>query len=479
MSLSLPSRFAVVGSAALVFVASVNYWASYHVVQRQRTTQMSALLERFSFSAESDLSRLDQTAQVIAPGSVLRVFDVQGHQLYGDRQALAGSSIAWARSCATAPDHPCFQVRMAAKGFGSGQSPAGFLVITVPQASLTSLLPWTLGATLIAAVLLAFSFERLADVIYRQPLRALRESTHFAATGVSGELTYTRPELKVSSAPQPLKALLFVDDEIGKLAMELELMRSVAADSKKALVERERLHLEWLAYLSHDLGSPLGRVLKRLEVIEYTTDLLPEDRDRLLNGIHIDITQLAETIGSLSQFAVLESDIKRTFIETDIEPMLQYAVEVFECEANKKGIELDLRVAPGIGSVRIERSLIRRAIENLLANAIRHTPEGGLVSLSAERSGDVVRLRVTDTGPGIPEEELKKIFEFAFRGQGKTRLSQVGSFGLGLALVRRVAEVHNGTVTARNVDSQGAEFVLSLPTVESNPSGGERSQELG
>jgi signal transduction histidine kinase len=78
----------------------------------------------------------------------------------------------------------------------------------------------------------------------------------------------------------------------------------------------------------------------------------------------------------------------------------------------------------------------------------------------------MVCIRVTDTGTGISAEEMQKIFEFAFRGAGQTRVGQVGSLGLGLALVRRVAEVHNGKVTARNLDPQGAEFVISLPMVE-------------
>lgn len=479
MALSLSSRFVVVASAALVFVAGVNYWASSHAIEGQRTSQVSALLERISGNNEPDLSRLNQDLQIVAPGSVLRVFDSQGQQRLGDRQPLAEAIVAWARSCAITSQTPCFRDRMVAKGLAPGHSPAGFLVLTLPQTLLTQLLPWTLGGTLVAAVLLAFAFECLANIVYRRPLRELRESTHLVAMGAPHELAYVRPEFKTTGALKPLGALLLREEEIGNLALELELMRSVAANARKALADRERLHLEWLAYLSHDLGAPLARVLKRLETIEYVNDISPEEKDRLLNGIHIEITQLAEVIGSVSQFAVLESNIERTFVDTDIEPMLEYAVEVFECEAAKKGIELDLRVMPGIGFVRIERSLIRRAIENLLSNAIRHTPEGGLVSVGAERLENMIYIRVTDTGSGIPPEELQKIFEFQFRGEGQTRLSQVGSLGLGLALVRRAVEVHSGSVTARNVAPQGAEFVISLPALESATSGGERSQHLG
>jgi signal transduction histidine kinase len=247
---------------------------------------------------------------------------------------------------------------------------------------------------------------------------------------------------------------------------DLESMSSVTLDARRQVSDREQLHLEWLAYLSHDLGAPLSRILRRLELLEYSPELSSEDKSRTLNAIHIEITQLAEVIGSISQFAVLESDIDRTFVETDLAPLLEYSLEVFECEASKKDIELDLRIAPDVGMVRIERSLMRRAIENLLSNSIRHTPEGGLISVNVERSGPMVCIRVTDTGSGISAEAIQKIFEFAFRGPGQTRVGKVGSLGLGLALVRRVAEVHNGSVTARNLAPQGSEFVISLPMVE-------------
>jgi signal transduction histidine kinase len=256
--------------------------------------------------------------------------------------------------------------------------------------------------------------------------------------------------------------------------MESDPETGAMMDAKRQMEERERLHLEWLAYLAHDLGTPLARVIKRLEVIEYDDQLSQKGKNQLIQAIHVEITQLAETIGSLSRFASLESGLERTFENADIVPILQYAVDVFECEASKKGIELDLRVVGELGWVRMETSLIRRAIENLLANGIRHTPDGGLVSVSAELIEGMICIRVADSGPGIRAEELEKIFEFAFRGTGQTRIARVGSAGLGLALVRKVTELHNGNVRAHNRDPHGAEFVISLPGLKSNLSCGNR-----
>jgi signal transduction histidine kinase len=204
--------------------------------------------------------------------------------------------------------------------------------------------------------------------------------------------------------------------------------------------------------------------LSRLEALEYDSTISSEQKTRLIESARMEITQLAEVISSISQFAMLESDIERQFAETSLDSVLEQAIDAFEFEAGKKGVELDLRIRPNLGLVRIERSLIRRAIENLISNALRFTPEGGLISVCAERFGNEAQIRVLDSGTGIPSEELPRIFEFAFQGRAQSRPARIGSLGLGLALVRRVAELHHGKVTARNLEPEGTEFVLSLPS---------------
>ncbi len=131
-------------------------------------------------------------------------------------------------------------------------------------------------------------------------------------------------------------------------------------------------------------------------------------------------------------------------------------------EACSRDIELDLRIVPGIGPVRIDKYLIKRCIENLLTNAMRHTPDGGLISVRAERIRDFVQILVSDTGPGIPAEIRQDIFDFGFRGPGQ-RPARAGAHGLGLAFVKRVAQIHQGTVDVRNREDSGAEFRLMLP----------------
>ena len=272
---------------------------------------------------------------------------------------------------------------------------------------------------------------------------------------IAGRLSQT----SVASASSQLP-----DGKITGLTEGLKNKISELDAARADFVSREKTHLEWIAYLSHDLATPLARMLRRVESIQYDAEMKPDEKEAALELIHRDITELAEIVGSISQFAILESGIERSFENILLEQLLESAVDAFEFEASSRGVELDLRVADDVGSVRIERSLIKRAVENLISNAIRYTPEGGSITVSARRSHQTVDIVVEDTGTGVPVQELERVFNFAFKGEGHTRISKVGSLGLGLALVRKVADVHSGTVTAKNIEPNGAQFVMSLPS---------------
>lgn len=252
------------------------------------------------------------------------------------------------------------------------------------------------------------------------------------------------------------------EGHVSNLEIELKDQVQELEAARKELVSRERNHLEWLAYLSHDLATPLVRVLRRIESIQYDSELLPPAREELLEDARRDVTELAEIVGSLSQFAILESSVERLFVPISLGTLLEQTVEGFAYEASCKEIELSLSVQANVGTVRIERSLVRRAIENLISNAIRYTSPGGTVTVEAHLIEQQVQMVVEDTGTGVPVQELERVFDFAFRGEGQTRIGKVGALGLGLALVKKVAEIHAGSVTASNVEPHGARFVLSI-----------------
>jgi signal transduction histidine kinase len=251
--------------------------------------------------------------------------------------------------------------------------------------------------------------------------------------------------------------------DIAEVETAAELMASAIQESKRRMLERERQHLNWLSFLCHDLSHPLLRVLTRIEALEYNEELTPEQAERALDSAHIEITHMAQLITSVNDFAQAECATAREFEEGSLDQLLEYLVAVFEFDANRKSIELDLRILPGIRPVRMEKLLIRRALENLISNALRFTPAGGQVSVRAEQREGMIYISVSDTGKGIPPDELERIFEFRYRGKEQGDPTRLGSLGLGLALVRRVADLHHGDVAVRNLEPEGAQFVLSIP----------------
>lgn len=113
---------------------------------------------------------------------------------------------------------------------------------------------------------------------------------------------------------------------------------------------------------------------------------------------------------------------------------------------------------------------LRQAVGNLVSNAVRHTPEGGTVTLRAYGSedGDAVLVDVADTGSGIPADDLARVFDRFWRGE-KSRSRRTGGSGLGLAIVRKLAEAHGGTATAVSTPGEGSVFTLRLPAGEAAP----------
>jgi signal transduction histidine kinase len=307
----------------------------------------------------------------------------------------------------------------------------------------------TLVSSLLHAVLLncaisIFMRKSVADLHYQ--MRSFVES---------GLKDWPSPLLGQIGGTQPVEGFRSLTRAAEQMAMALK-------KAEQQLRAQERQHLEWLAFLAHDLGTPVARIMARLRTMDTDAADDPQRMKQLLEHAELEVGQLAELIGWISQLAVLESGIERKFVTVPLDAILTQLVEDFEFEASCKEIELDLRIVPGIGPVRIERYLIKRCIENLISNALSQTPNGGLISVRAERVGSDAQILVSDTGRGIAPEILPHVFDFAFRGPGQ-RPARVGVHGLGLAFVKRVAEIHQGCVHAGNRAGSGAEFMLMLP----------------
>jgi signal transduction histidine kinase len=249
---------------------------------------------------------------------------------------------------------------------------------------------------------------------------------------------------------------------------ELEALRTQREGFVKATAEaamlRQADHIksEFLAAMSHDFRSPLTVVRGAVELLlgERPGTLTPQQRD-LAESAERNVRRLEEFTEQLLEMARLEEG-QVTLDKEELDPVSLLRDVVAEhsplAKAKRQWIRLDLDGGPP--TVVGDRSRIAQALANLVVNAIRYSPNGTPIQISARRSGEAVRIEVRDHGPGIPHEDRQRIFDKFFRG--RTSDGTAGS-GLGLAIARSLLTLHGGSLDYEETPGGGSTFVASLP----------------
>ncbi len=215
------------------------------------------------------------------------------------------------------------------------------------------------------------------------------------------------------------------------------------------------------ADLAHELRTPVQNLRGEMEVALGRDRTAAEYRD-LLGSCLEECVRLSELIDRLLFLA--RADDPRTQIRREpvnLARELATVRDFYEASATEKGVTLRVRAAAGVDA-RLDRMLLQRALGNLLANALAHTPRGGDVTLVAERSDDSVAVRVEDTGVGIPEEAQRHVFERFFRAD-PARSGNARGAGLGLAIVQSIVQLHGGAVSLSSAPGRGTTVTLILP----------------
>ena len=240
-------------------------------------------------------------------------------------------------------------------------------------------------------------------------------------------------------------------DEIGELSRAFDEM----AGRIETLLTAERRLLQ---DVSHELRSPLTRLDVAVDLA-----LTSDDPRASLGRIRRDVGRLTVLVNELLQLTRAEGDPSALDLEVvPLDDLLRSLVEDCDLEAGAKGCRVDLRAEVSC-PVRGEEELLRRAIENVVRNAIRHAPEGSTIEVALDRLAGRARVVVRDHGPGVPPESLSAIFEPFFRVEGhRSRAS--GGVGLGLAIARRAIALHRGRISAGNADP-GLVVAIELPIV--------------
>jgi signal transduction histidine kinase len=262
------------------------------------------------------------------------------------------------------------------------------------------------------------------------------------------------------------QAMLFT----GAFALLLALI-VVGLVASYRLVRREsemtRLKADFVANVSHDLKTPLSLIRMFGETLEMNRVADEPTRREYYGVITRESERLTRLIDNVLDFSRIESGRQRYDIApAALEPLIQEVLEAFRHPLVQGGFKVDVDVEPDLPEVPMDGEAVAQALGNLVDNAIKYSGEKRRLAVTARRGGDEVRIAVEDHGIGIPAAETSRIFEKFYRvGRSETQ-GRRGS-GVGLTLVKHIAEAHGGTITVESRPGQGSRFTLHLPLAAS------------
>ncbi|MEV0174732.1 HAMP domain-containing sensor histidine kinase [Streptomyces sp. NPDC050803] len=248
--------------------------------------------------------------------------------------------------------------------------------------------------------------------------------------------------------------------ELSELSRELESTSARLAESRERERALESSRRELVAWISHDLRTPLAGLRAMAEALE---DGVAADPDRYLKQIRMEVERLNGMVGDLFELSRIHAgSLALSPSRVSLYDLVGDALAGADPLAREHGVRL---VGDGVEPVPVEVDSreMSRVLGNLLVNAIRRTPADGTVAVAAERSAAGVVVSVTDGCGGIPEDDLPRVFDTGWRGS-HARTPPAGA-GLGLAIVRGIVEAHRGSATVRNIPG-GCRFEVTLPTAD-------------
>jgi two-component system, OmpR family, sensor kinase len=309
--------------------------------------------------------------------------------------------------------------------------------------------------TLAGLALLAAGAAVAALLIFRPAHKRLRE-----LEGATVALREGRSDVRANEAG---------GDEVGALSRAFNRMADDLQARAAALTASDRARRQLLADVSHELMTPLAAIRGYVETLAMPELSIDEPtRRRYLNIVEEETHKLEAIIGDLLDVARLEGGGERLTMEAvDVRELFERVADRHRPVLCERRLTLDVRIDDSTPLVCGDRARLEQALQNLAANAIRHTPDGGRITLHAAPDAARVRIRVIDTGPGIPPEHLPHIFDRFYKADAARAGTRIPSgSGLGLSIVQAIVNRHGGEVCASNAPGGGAMFELWIPKWE-------------
>jgi two-component system heavy metal sensor histidine kinase CusS len=276
------------------------------------------------------------------------------------------------------------------------------------------------------------------------------------------DITATARRVSSSRLHERIEAVA-LPAELSELAATFNNMLDRLADSFARLSQ-------FSADIAHELRTPVNNLRGTTEVVLGRARSAEEYREALASCLEESI-RLSRIIDSLLFLARSESGRNPIHTErVEIGKELELVKEFFDAAAVEAGVELMLDLCPGPVYAPLDRTLFQRAVSNLVSNALVHTPAAGTVTVSCASDDGFARVRVADTGCGIPPEHLPHVFDRFYRVErSRTNSSGSGGTGLGLAIVRSIASLHGGSAEIDSHPSRGTRVTLSFPLEPAPP----------
>lgn len=323
------------------------------------------------------------------------------------------------------------------------------------------------ASLLLAIVLAAFLVGLLVFWLFTRRLSLLTTNVKAFTDSGFGEnlagplqgsaLAIMNPQMAASSHKQ---------DEIGQLEFAFNAMADKLYEQFENLKKTDQLRRELVSNVSHDLRTPLATMHGYVETLLIKNDeLSAEKRSEYLEIIRRHTQRLGELIGDLFELSKLDSaSIHPTLEAFSLAELLHDTVHEFGLEAEKHNLDLSVVVPDDPSVVYADIGLVQRVLENLIRNAFKFTPDGGKISIQLHKKADAVAVAIEDTGCGMAAEDLAHIFDRFYRAENADQ-EGADSAGLGLAIVRRILDLHGSRITVSSQLERGTRFEFDLPTL--------------